>query len=127
MRTASVLATSVALACLTLTACTSDKAALELTPSAAPSTAPMDLKLLVFNVEYGGTKSTDRVIRDLDADVVGVLESYNRLPAIAKAAGYPYYDVGLQLLSNRSIRSSSRHMPTASTPTSRCAQAKRWR
>ncbi len=58
---------------------------------------PLSLSLLVFNVEYGGSKATDAVMADLDADVVGVLESYNRLPAIAKAAGYPYYDVGLQI------------------------------
>jgi hypothetical protein len=64
---------------------------------------PLDLSLLVFNVEYGGTKHTDAVMADLDADVVGVLESYNRLPEIAAAAGYPYYDLGLQILSKYPI------------------------
>ena len=63
----------------------------------------MPLSLLVFNVEYGGTQATDAVMADLDADVVGVLESYNRLPEIAAAAGYPYYDVGLQILSKYPI------------------------
>ena len=63
----------------------------------------MSLSLLVFNVEYGGSKATDAVMRDLDADVVGVLESYNRLPEIAEAAGYPYYNVGLQILSKYPI------------------------
>ncbi|MFC5175275.1 endonuclease/exonuclease/phosphatase family protein [Nocardioides taihuensis] len=82
-------------------------------PAAAPSTSPaaggapepdpVDLSLLVFNVEYGGTRATDAVMEDLDADVVGVLESYNRLPKIAEAAGYPYYDVGLQILSKYPI------------------------
>lgn len=67
--------------------------------SADPAGAPMTLKTLVYNVEYGGNARTDTVIRSIDADVVGVLESYNRLPVIAKNAGYPYYDVGLQLLS----------------------------
>ena len=57
----------------------------------------MDLSLLVFNVEYGGTKTTDAVIKDIGADVVSVLESYARLPEMAKAAGYPYYDYGLLL------------------------------
>jgi endonuclease/exonuclease/phosphatase family metal-dependent hydrolase len=72
--------------------------------SRAPSEAPrMPLSLLVFNVEYGGTPSTDHVIADLHADVVGVLESYNRLPEIAQRAGYPYYDVGLQILSKYPI------------------------
>ena len=63
----------------------------------------MDLDVLVYNVEYGGDASTDAVITDLDADVVGVLESYNRLPEIAENTGYPYYDVGLQILSKYPI------------------------
>jgi endonuclease/exonuclease/phosphatase family metal-dependent hydrolase len=71
--------------------------------SASAAADPMSLSLLVFNVEYGGSKSTDAVMRDLDADVVGVLESYNRLPEIAQAAGYPYYNVGLQILSKYPI------------------------
>jgi endonuclease/exonuclease/phosphatase family metal-dependent hydrolase len=65
--------------------------------------APLPLSVLVFNVEYGGTPATDAVIGDVGADVVGVLESYNRLPKIAAAAGYPYYDVGLQILSKYPI------------------------
>jgi endonuclease/exonuclease/phosphatase family metal-dependent hydrolase len=72
-------------------------------PSVAATAKPVALSLLVFNVEYGGSKATDAVMADLDADVVGVLESYNRLPQIAKAAGYPYYDVGLQILSKYPI------------------------
>ena len=43
---------------------------------------PMRLDLLVYNIEYSGDASTDKVIRQLDADVVGVLESYERLPEI---------------------------------------------
>ena len=64
---------------------------------------PMTLDVLVYNIEYGGDASTDRVIKSLDADVVGVLESYNRLPEIARRTGYPYYNVGLQLLSKYPI------------------------
>jgi endonuclease/exonuclease/phosphatase family metal-dependent hydrolase len=71
-------------------------------PAPAPA-KPVSLSLLVFNVEYGGTHASDAVIADLKADVVGVLESYNRLPKIAKAAGYPYYDVGLQIMSKYPI------------------------
>ena len=63
----------------------------------------MRLQLLVYNIEYGGGPATDRVIRRVDADVVGVLESYNRLPEIAKKTGYPYYNVSLQLLSKYPI------------------------
>jgi hypothetical protein len=68
---------------------------------------PMDLDVLVYNIEYGGDASTDKVMRSLDADVVGVLESYNRLPEIAEKTGYPYYNVGLQLLSKYPIHEPS--------------------
>lgn len=68
---------------------------------------PMDLSVLVYNIEYGGDESTDRVIRELDADIVGVLESYNRLPEIARKTGYPYYNVGLQILSKYPIHEPS--------------------
>ena len=72
-------------------------------PPSPPRPSPVSLSLLVFNVEYGGTHATDAVMADVHADVVGVLESYNRLPEIAAAAGYPYYDVGLQILSKYPI------------------------
>ncbi len=72
-------------------------------PASSSPAAPMDLSLLVFNVEYGGSKVTDAVMKDIDADVVSVLESYDRLPAMAEAAGYPYYDYGLQILSKYPI------------------------
>jgi endonuclease/exonuclease/phosphatase family metal-dependent hydrolase len=67
----------------------------------------MRLHLLVYNIEYGGGRTTDRVIRRVDADVVGVLESYNRLPEIAERTGYPYYNVSLQLLSKYPIHEPS--------------------
>ncbi len=104
-RSATATATVVGLAATALASCTfsggepSDSA-----PVPAVETAePMDLTLLVFNIEYGGTKATDAVIKDLDADVVGVLESYDRLPAIAAATGYPYYNEALQILSRYPI------------------------
>jgi hypothetical protein len=64
---------------------------------------PVDLDLLVYNIEYGGGPETDKVMRDLDADVVGVLESYDRLSEIAKKTGYPYYNTSLQVLSKYPI------------------------
>ena len=73
------------------------------TPAVASTTLvageQMELSVLVYNIEYAGDASTDRVIREIDADIVGVLESYNRLPEIARKTGYPYYNVSLQLLS----------------------------
>ena len=104
--------------CLLVTAlasgCTSDGSSDNATPDApSTSTAPpatgeqMALDVLVYNIEYGGNASTDKVIRTLDADIVGVLESYNRLPEIAEKTGYPYYNVGLQLLSKYPIHEPS--------------------
>jgi endonuclease/exonuclease/phosphatase family metal-dependent hydrolase len=75
------------------------------TGTAAPE--PMRLEVLVDNVEYGGDAGTDAVIDAIDADIVGVLESYNRLPEIAANTGYPYYDVSLQLLSKYPIHEPS--------------------
>lgn len=68
---------------------------------------PVQLDVLVYNIEYGGDETTDEVIREVDADVIGVLESYNRLPAIARETGYPYYNVGLQILSKYPIHEPS--------------------
>jgi len=64
---------------------------------------PRKLAVLVYNVEYSGDETTDAVIRDVDADVVGVLESYQRLPEMAKRTGYPYYNSSLQILSKYPI------------------------
>ncbi len=67
----------------------------------------MKLSVLTYNIEYSGDKTTDAVIEDIDADIVGVLESYNRLPEIAEKTGYPYYNLGLQLLSKYPIHEPS--------------------
>jgi Endonuclease/Exonuclease/phosphatase family len=75
------------------------------TEPVAPEAIP--LEVFVYNVEYGGDESTDAVIRGVDADIVGVLESYNRLPEIAANTGYPYYNVSLQLLSKYPIHEPS--------------------
>ncbi len=80
-----------------------DEPAEPATSSAPAQGEPIDLDVLVYNVEYGGGPETDAVIRQLDADVVGVLESYERLPEIARKTGYPYYNSSLQLLSKYPI------------------------
>ena len=82
----------------------------------------MDLDVLVYNIEYGGGPETDRVIRDLDADVVGVLESYERLPEIAEADRLSRTTTPRSSCS-RSTRSSSRRAATASTRCSRSSPA----
>jgi endonuclease/exonuclease/phosphatase family metal-dependent hydrolase len=93
---------------VTLAGCTSDGPAGTPSDTTKPATGePMQLNVLVYNIEYSGGPATDKVIQSLDADVVGVLESYNRLPEIAKETGYPYYNVGLQLLSKYPIHEPS--------------------
>jgi hypothetical protein len=67
----------------------------------------MRLGVFVYNVEYAGDESTDAVIEGVDADIVGVLESYNRLPEMAENTGYPYYNVSLQILSKYPIHEPS--------------------
>jgi endonuclease/exonuclease/phosphatase family metal-dependent hydrolase len=71
--------------------------------SGAREDDPVRLDVLVYNIEYGGGPETDKVIRRLDADVVGVLESYARLPEIARKTGYPHYNTSLQVLSKYPI------------------------
>ncbi|MET0526165.1 MAG: hypothetical protein ABWZ91_15270, partial [Nocardioides sp.] len=107
----------VALALLVLAACSAEDAdppGGDATPSsggatstALPAGEQMDLSVLTYNIEYSGDETTDAVIEDIDADVVGVLESYDRLPEIAEKTGYPYYNLGLQLLSKYPIHEPS--------------------
>jgi len=93
---------------LVLAACTSDgpEEGAEATPSLELG-APMDLEVFVYNVEYGGDETTDAVIESIDADIVGVLESYNRISETAERTGYPYYNTSLQILSKYPIHEPS--------------------
>ena len=92
-RTSSLVVTSMALVWGATTGCSRGGSTAQppatTTPiaSTARPTGPVPLSVLVFNVEYGGTRATDAVMADVHADVVGVPESYNRLPEIAAAAG----------------------------------------
>jgi endonuclease/exonuclease/phosphatase family metal-dependent hydrolase len=98
-------AVSVILGCLVAVGCSHGS---ETRNSAPPPTAkPMELNVLVYNIEYSGGPATDAVIDEIDADVVGVLESYDRLPTIAAKTGYRYYNVGLQILSKYPIHEPS--------------------
>jgi endonuclease/exonuclease/phosphatase family metal-dependent hydrolase len=99
-----------ALAALVLTACTSADSTDPPADAGGTGLAPgeeRELSVLTYNIEYSGDKTTDAVIEDVDADVVGVLESYDRLPEIAEKTGYPYYNLGLQLLSKYPIHEPS--------------------
>ena len=93
-----------AVALAVLSACTSgDDGADAASTGPLAKGKPMPLSVFEYNVEYAGDETTDAVIADVDADVVGVLESYNRLPEMAENAGYPYYNVSLQILSKYPI------------------------
>ena len=93
---------------LVLAACTSDGTEGDAGTSPSPELgAPMDLEVFVYNVEYGGDETTDAVIESIDADVVGVLESYNRIDETAERTGYPYFNTSLQLLSKYPIHEPS--------------------
>ncbi len=103
-------ASATALATLVLTACTSrddPDGPDEVERTGLSPGEEMEISVLTYNIEYSGDKSTDAVIEDVDADIVGVLESYDRLPEIAERTGYPYYDLGLQLLSKYPIHEPS--------------------
>ena len=73
----------------------------------APAGKPMQLKVMEFNIEYGGAlvslAKTEAAIKVADPDVAGIEESYANLPKIAEATGYPYYNSSLQILSKYPI------------------------
>ena len=93
---------------LVLGGCTSDGTSddAETTPTPVHG-APMELEVFVYNVEYGGDETTDVVIESIDADIVGVLESYNRIDETAERTGYPYFNTSLQILSKYPIHEPS--------------------
>ena len=72
-------------------------------PSAFAASAPVDLRVMEFNIEYGGTvirfRSMVEAIQAADADVVGIEEGEGNIPRLAKALDYPYYNVRLQIVS----------------------------
>jgi hypothetical protein len=72
-------------------------------PVAFAATAPVDLRVMEFNIEYGGTvvrfRSIVEAIQAADADVVGIEEGEGNIPRLAKALDYPYYNVRLQIVS----------------------------
>jgi endonuclease/exonuclease/phosphatase family protein len=79
-----------------------------LTPtSGAAAQTPVELKLMEFNIEYGGFHvswdSTLEVIRRSGADVVAIEEGYGRVDALARDLDWPYFSERMQLLSRYPI------------------------
>ncbi|GIK77695.1 MAG: hypothetical protein BroJett022_13850 [Actinomycetes bacterium] len=97
------LAAALVLCLLAFAGCDLDGDGEPLPDSSLLGREQVELDVLVYNVEYGGGPATDAVIRRLDADVVGVLESYERLPEMAERTGYRYWNTSLQLLSKYPI------------------------
>ncbi len=72
-------------------------------PANPSATTPMNLRVMNFNIEYGGTVvSFDSIVRAAqaaEADVIAVEEGFGNVPRLAKALGYPYFNVRLQAIS----------------------------
>ena len=87
------LAAAVALWLMPLPASPAGPAAL---PPMTPVVAPLELRVMSFNVWYGGDQvslpAVVEAIRRADADLVAIQEPDGHLEAIAAAAGYPYVD-----------------------------------
>lgn len=65
--------------------------------------APLQLRVMSFNVWYGGDQvslaATAETLRRSDADIIGIQEPEGHLATLAAMAGYPYIDLRRNLLS----------------------------
>jgi hypothetical protein len=86
---------------LTLASCTSSSSSSSRTSDA--TAAPMTLKVMEFNIEYGGSvvdfSGVPAAIEKVDPDVVAIEEGYGQMPRIAQALGWKYYDPRTQVVS----------------------------
>jgi endonuclease/exonuclease/phosphatase family metal-dependent hydrolase len=64
---------------------------------------PVNVRVMEFNIEYGGTVvSFDSIVDTVlaaDADVVGLEEGQGNVQRLAEALGYPYFNTRLQVVS----------------------------
>jgi endonuclease/exonuclease/phosphatase family metal-dependent hydrolase len=86
----------------------------------ALATEPVRLRVMTFNVWYGGEQvSLERIgeaIRAADADIVGVQEADRNLERIAAVAGMPFVDPRRRLLSRWPIFDSGSGVRTEQGP-----------
>ena len=72
-------------------------------PAASLTRAPATVRVMEFNIEYGGMvvrfASIVEAIEAADADVVALEEAWGNVRRLAKALDYPYYNVRLQVVS----------------------------
>lgn len=84
-----------------LGACTSSTT--EKGTDATGTAGPKQLKVMEFNIEYGGEEiEFDGVIAAIEAagaEVVGIEEAYGNMPRIADELGWDYYDARMQIVS----------------------------
>jgi len=87
-------------------------------PAQAP--APVELRVLTFNVWYGGEQvsfaSVAEAIRAADADIIGVQEPDGNLARLAEAAGYAYIDQRRNIISRYPIFDSGAGVRTQPGP-----------
>jgi imidazolonepropionase-like amidohydrolase/endonuclease/exonuclease/phosphatase family metal-dependent hydrolase len=76
-------------------------------PAAAPPPAPLALRVMTFNVEYGGTGvDLAKVVEALEVarpDVIGLEEAWGNAPAIAAALGFAHVDARSDVVSRHPI------------------------
>jgi exonuclease III len=98
-----LLAIAAALLGLTLAACGSSPGS----SSPSPSVSPVALKVMEFNIEYGGTQvsfaSVIEAVKKAQPDVIGLEEAETNTGKLAKAAGYPYWSDSSQVISKYPI------------------------
>lgn len=89
---------------------------------AAEAPAPVTLRVMTFNVWYGGEQvSLEKVaeaIRAADPDIVGLQEADRNLERIAEMAGMPYVDPRRRILSRWPVFDSGSGVRTESGPSS---------
>ena len=90
---------------LALAACGSSGSGVAPLPAASPTT----LKVMEFNVEYGGTQisfaKVIEAVKKAQPDVIGLEEAETNTGKLAKAAGYPYWSDATQVISRYPILS----------------------
>ncbi len=73
------------------------------TASPSPATDASTLRVMEFNVEYGGNEvdfaGVPLAIEAAGADVVAIEEGYGNMPAIAASVGWEYFDPRTQVMS----------------------------
>ena len=76
-------------------------------PPPAPSVSSTSLKVMEFNIEYGGTQvsfaKVVEAVKKAQPDVVGLEEAETNTGRLAKAAGYPYWSDSSQVVSKYPI------------------------